>query len=354
MTGRQRTLAAIRGEPHDRIPVAQHNFTFCARQAGLTMTEFRGHPKRAARALADAAHRFGYDCIIIDFDTCTLAEAMGATLVYPEDEPARVAQPALKSLAEARHLRVPDPLRDGRLPLWLETTRELRRIVGDEKGIMGRADQGPFGLLFALRGHEELMVDVIEAPADLFQQALAICSEAGVAFAKAQLAAGADLTSIGDSAAGQSLISPAHYVRLAQPFEKRYKEGLGEGLLSLHICGKTNGIIAGMIDTGCDVLELDHWNDLARSLAVVADRACIFGNIDPSAVLSQGSTQDVLAACRRVVELAKAKTWKFALCPGCLANADVPPENIQAMTDAAQRWGRYDQPPARPPKQERA
>ena len=345
MNGRQRTLAAIRGEPHDRIPVAQHNFTFCARQAGLRMAEFRASPKRAAQALADAARRFDYDCIIIDFDTCTLAEAMGATLVFPEDEPARVEKPALKSLADAGHLRVPDPHRDGRLPLWLETTRELRRIVGDAKAIMGRADQGPFGLLFALRGHEDLMLDVLEAPAPWWLQALVICTEAGVAFAKAQLAAGADLTSIGDSAAGESLISPAHYARFAQPFEKQYKQALGDGLLALHICGKTNGIIAGMMDTGCDVLELDHWNDLSRSLDAVANRACIFGNIDPSAVLSQGSKEDVLAACRRVVELAKVRTWKFALCPGCLAHADVPPENIQAMTEAAKRWGRYDEPP---------
>jgi MtaA/CmuA family methyltransferase len=351
MTGRQRTLAAIRGTPHDRIPVAQHNFTFCARQAGLTMAGFRSNPKRAAQALADAAYRFDYDCIIIDFDTCTLAEAMGAVLVFPQDEPARVAKPAVKSLADACHLPLPDPDHDGRLPLWLETTRELRRLVGDEKAIMGRADQGPFGLLFALRGHEELMMDVIEAPEGLLGEALAICTRAGVAFAKAQLAAGADLTSIGDSAAGESLISPAHYTRMAQPFQRQYKQALGDGLLSLHICGKTNGIIAGMIDTGCEVLELDHWNDLARSLDVVANRACIFGNIDPSAVLSQGSTAEVLAACRGVVELAKARTWRFALCPGCLANADVPPENIQAMTEAAQRWGVYSQPPTSPAKQ---
>lgn len=309
------------------------------------MAEFRDHPKHAAQALADAAYRFDYDCIIIDFDTCTLAEAMGATLVFPEDEPARVEKPAVTCLANACHLRLPDPQRDGRLPLWLETTRELRRIVGDEKAIMGRADQGPFGLLFALRGHEELMMDVLEAPEELLRQSLAVCMQAGVAFAKAQLAAGADLTSIGDSAAGESLISPAHYAKFAQPFQKRYKQALGDGLLALHICGKTNGIIAGMIATGCDVFEFDHWNDLARSLDVVANRACIFGNIDPSAVLSQGSKADVLTACRHVVELAKARTWKFALCPGCLANSDVPPENIQAMTEAAKRWGVYDEPP---------
>jgi uroporphyrinogen decarboxylase len=341
LTGRQLTLAAIRGEPHDRVPVAQHNFTFCARQAGLTMDEFRYDPHKAARALADAAYRFDYDCIIIDFDTVTLAEAMGAKLVFPPDDPARTAEPLLKDLAQATDLQVPDPYKDGRLPICLEATREVRRIVGDDKAIMGRADQGPFGLLFALRGHEELMIDVLDAPEESFHRALQVCTEAGVRYARAQLEAGADLTSIGDSAAGESLISPAHYVRLAQPYERQYKQALGDGLLSLHICGKTNRIIAGMLDTGCEVLELDHWNDLAVSLDVIDSRACIFGNIDPSGVLSQGSREDVLDACRPVLEAAVRKTRRFALCPGCLANADVPPENIQAMTDAARRWGQY-------------
>ena len=246
VNSRQLILAAICGEPHSRVPVAQHNFTFCARQAGVTMNQFRRDPKLAARVLADTAFRFGYDCIIIDFDTCALAEAMGATLVFPEDEPARVETPALKSLTQIRDLKRPDPLTDGRLPLWLETTRELRRLVGDDKAIMARADQGPFGLLFQLRGHEEMMLEVIDAPEEQLRAALAICTEVGVRFAKAQLDAGADLTSIGDSAAGESLISPTDYARLAQPFEQKYKQLLGDGLLSLHICGKTNNIIRGM------------------------------------------------------------------------------------------------------------
>ncbi len=341
MNSRDLILAAIAGRPHERVPVAQHNFPFCVRQAGITQGQFRRDPKLAARVLADAAYRFGYDCIIIDFDTCALAEAMGAALEFPEDEPARVAQPALASLAGFRKLRLPDPHRDGRLPLWLETTRELRRLVGNDKAIMARADQGPFGLLFQLRGHAELMMDMLDEPAELIDEALAFCAEAGVRFARAQLAAGGDLTSIGDSASGQSLISPEHYARFAQPAQKLYKDRLGNGCLSLHICGKTNAIIEGMTMTGSDVLELDHWNDLGRSLQIVANRASVWGNIDPSSVLSQGTPEQVLEASRQVLETAKALTNRFVLCPGCLANADVPPANIQAMTDAAARWGRY-------------
>ena len=77
------------------------------------------------------------------------------------------------------------------------------------------------------------------------------------------------------------------YMKFSQPFEKRYKDDLGrEGILSLHICGRSNKIIEGMVTTGCEVLELDHHNDLDRSFGVVANRSCVFGNLDPSSVLN--------------------------------------------------------------------
>ncbi|MBI4474096.1 MAG: uroporphyrinogen decarboxylase, partial [Acidobacteria bacterium] len=231
MTGRERTLAAIRGQPHDRVPVAQHNFAFAARHVGLTMKEYAYHPAKAAQALADTAHDFGYDCIIIDCDTCVLAEAMGATITFAGDEPARIAVAPLASVRDGKSLRVPDPHQDGRLPLWLETTRLLRRQVGNELAIMGRADQGPFGLLALLRDPQLFMLDLLDEPEEEVVAALEVCGRAGVAFAQAQLAAGADMTSIGDGLSGESLLSPAMYRRFSQPFERHYKERLGQGLL---------------------------------------------------------------------------------------------------------------------------
>lgn len=332
-------MNAIRGEPHSRIPVAQHNFMFCIRHCGTTMEKFRRDPAHAARVLADVAYEFDYDCIIIDFDTCSLAEAMGSRLVFPEHEPARVAEYALPALEAVRDLPIPDPDKDGRLPLWLETTRELTRIVGDDKAVLARADQGPFGLLFQLRDSQELMMDLIDADEELIFECLNKCCEAGVRFAKAQLEAGADIVSIGDSASGESLISPEMYAHFAQPLQRRYKEMLGDGLLSLHICGKTNNIIDGMARTGCDILELDHLNDLSQSLPKIADRSCVFGNIDPSSVLTMGNRQTVLDACRNVLETARRLTRRFVLCPGCLVNSNTPDENVRAMTEAAKMWG---------------
>lgn len=342
MNSRELILKAITGEPHDRIPVAQHNFTFCIKHCGITIRQFRENPLLAAKVLADTCYDFGYDCIIIDFDTCTLVEAMGSKLEFPENEPARVKEYFLQSMDDVDKLRITDPEKDGRLPLWLETTRELRRLVGDEKAIMGRADQGPFGALFLLRQSEEMMVDLLTADESLIFRALDTCMQSGVLFAKAQLEAGADLTSIGDSAAGESLISPDLYMKFAQPYQKKYKELLGDGKIALHICGRTDNIIRGMVDTGMDVLELDHLNNIKKSMNVVDGHASIWGNLDPSSMISYGTPEMIMAESEKIMNAAKkfAKN-RFVLCPGCLVNSDAPDKNIQAMTEASLRFGQY-------------
>ena len=342
MNSRELTLAAIRGTPHPRVPVAQHNFMFCIRHCDISMDDFRYKPEVAARAFADTAYDFNYDCIIIDFDTCVLTEAMGSVLEFPEKEPARVQHYFLSSIQDVSKLKIPDPQQDGRLPLWLETTRQVRKLVGKDKAIMGRADQGPFGLLFLLRQSDELLMDLLTSDEKYLFEGLEICMEAGVRFAKAQLEAGADLTSVGDGASGESLISPRQYMKFSQPFEKMYKEKLGKGLIALHICGKSNNIIQGMIDTGFDCLEIDHLNNIEHTLRVTQDRTSIWGNVDPSSVLAFGSKEKVLNESRRILEIAKRKTWKFVLCPGCVVQSNTPPENVLAMSEASFRWGLYE------------
>ena len=69
--------------------------------------------------------------------------------------------PVLEDLREIDDLKMPDPLKDGRICEWLETVERLKAAIGDHVFIMGRADQGPFSLLCLLRGTQEFMVDLL-------------------------------------------------------------------------------------------------------------------------------------------------------------------------------------------------
>jgi len=86
--------------------------------------------------------------------------------------------------------------------------------------------------------------------------------ELELAFAKAQMAAGADLISIGDAAA--SLVGPAIYEQLVWPYEKKLIDALHAlgARVRLHICGNTRDLLGKIGALGCEIVDLDY---LARS-----------------------------------------------------------------------------------------
>lgn len=111
MNGYQRVAAVFAGRWPDTTPVMLHNFMMAAREAGVTMRQFRTDPEALARSFIEAVERYGYDGIMVDVDTVTLAAAAGVPVDSPEDEPARIRGPLLRSLAEVSDLSPVDILR---------------------------------------------------------------------------------------------------------------------------------------------------------------------------------------------------------------------------------------------------
>ncbi|MEI7898999.1 MAG: uroporphyrinogen decarboxylase family protein [bacterium] len=154
VTGLERCLTVLNGGVADRIPVVPQTFMFAAETAGFTIGEIAHSAEKMAEAQVISQEEYGYDGCVIDFDDATLAEACGARVIFREDDPAIVDESdlAVKDLRDVECLQLPDPWKDGRLPVWLEATRLLKERLGDRVFIMGRADQGPFSLACLLRG----------------------------------------------------------------------------------------------------------------------------------------------------------------------------------------------------------
>ena len=98
MNGRERIMAALRGQSPDRVPIMLHNFMMAAREAGWTQAQYRNDPQKVAQAFIQAVERYDYDGILVDIDTATLAGAVGVPVDYPEDEPGRCVHGCLESL----------------------------------------------------------------------------------------------------------------------------------------------------------------------------------------------------------------------------------------------------------------
>jgi uroporphyrinogen decarboxylase len=339
MNGRQRIAAALAGEWPDRVPVMLHNFLLAAREAGVPQRRFREDPSTVASCFIRAVEVYGYDGVLVDIDTATLAEALGVPVRLPEDEPAHCAGCCVSDLASVHQLAPPDIGRHPRVQVWAEAVRLLRAHFGEEIFIRGNCDQAPFSLAGLLRGQADWLADALDPDKqDDARALLEYCELAVVQFMRLMADAGADMLSNGDSPAGPDLISPEMYRTFAKPWEQRtaaLAHALGKPYL-LHICGNTTRILGDMLATGADVLELDYKTDVRAACDAFKDRAVFCGNLDPSGVLAFGTPERVAAKTRELLAVF-ADNPRFILNAGCAIPPVTPPANLRAMLQAARQ-----------------
>ncbi len=341
MTGYERIDAAMRGKRPDRVPIMLHNFMMAAREAGYTMAEYRWDAQKMAESHIRAVETYGYDGIVLDVDTVTLADAVGVPISFPEHEPARPAGGCLHTLSFVDDLPRPDLNNHPRVQTWLEAASILVERVGRDVYVRGNCDQAPFSLASMMRTPEKWMIDLLTEGAEpRVQHVLEFCTEVTRRFVRLMASTGVPMVSNGDSPAGPSMISPDMYRRWALPFEKRIVQAAHEAGCAyvLHICGDTGKILPDMVASGADGIELDYQTDVQAAREALGNRTVFLGNIDPSGVLALGKPREVEAKTRELLE-AFADTPRFILNAGCAIPATTPPENLRAMIRTARAFG---------------
>ena len=345
MTSLERVQAVLEGRVPDRLPVLPQGFMFAAKTAGYDIGQINRSPAKMAESPRVSLEKYGYDGCIIDVDDATLAEACGARVIFRDRDVAAVDEhhPALNDLREIDNLKLPDPLKDGRICDWLETVERLKAMLGDQVFIMGRADQGPFSLLSLLRGTQEFMMDLLTEDEEVIHHALEFATEAHIRFAKAQLEVESHATSMGDAYASPNLISPSLYRQYALPYEKKVVDALKDyhRPYAIHICGDTNKIIQDMGTTGAQILEIDWKLDMGYARSVLPDNVVLMGNINPSDPMCIGTPEQVRSQIRDIV--AKTKGRGLIISSGCALGANTKPENIAAMVESAKLYATREQ-----------
>jgi MtaA/CmuA family methyltransferase len=187
--------------------------------------------------------------------------------------------------------------------------------------------EGPAAEAADLRGVMNFLIDLMDDEA-YAAELMDRCVEVGIAFARAQVEAGADTIGIGDAIASQ--VDPRTYEKLIQPREKRLVRAIQAmgGYAKLHICGNITHLLPGIADLGTDVLDVDHMVDLAAVRAAVGDRVVITGNLDPVAVVRHGAPEAIREAVRRAYATAGNPYFVNA---GCEIPAGTPSENLRAL-----------------------
>lgn len=331
MTSRERILAMLDGQPVDRLPAMPITMMFAARYSGVPYREYATNADRLAPAQLRVAMDFEIDHVNVMSDPACEAADCGAAVVYGPDQPPALdeSNALLQDKAQLARLRVPDPTA-GRMGNRLRILEHYRAVRHD-KLVEGWVE-GPCAEAADLRGINTLMLDFYDDP-DFVRELFAFCNRMELAFAKEQIARGAELMGIGDAAA--SLVGPEIYREFVWPFEKELVDGLhrlGAGV-RLHICGNITPLLADIGRLGCELVDLDFMVPVSEARRAMGPRQVLLGNLDPVRVLQNGTPAEVRAV---VAECHRQAGPQYIIGAGCEVPRDTPAENFRALIHYAQ------------------
>jgi len=326
MTPKERIYATLKGLPCDRPAVTPIFMSWAALYVGHSYRDYYLDGDVLVKAQLAVTRDFSLDQISAISDPWREASAYGVEFDYPEQGVGIPRDILLKTPQEGAALPRLEIDRSPRMQQRVESVRRMAAEMGKTHSVLGWVE-GPLAEYADLRGVENAMMDLMDAP-EAFSRAAEVIVENAVAFAAAQAQAGADMIGVGDAAA--SLIGPHLYCEVVLPLEKRLVEGIhaAGAAVKLHICGNTSAIVDLMAQTGADVIDLDWMVSLATARQQVGPRVTLAGNFDPSGVLLQSSPDQVAKAA---ADCLAAGRPRFVLQPGCEVPPGTPEANIRAF-----------------------
>ena len=337
-TGKDRIVAAVKGQYADRVPATVMFGAYVAKLAGFTMPEFFTDAEKHAKSHVRACEIFCPDMITLAADVYLEAQALGAKVEFPEDSTSRLATHVLEDKAKLGKLRIPDPDKDNRLGYYLEACERALSEIEDVSVSGGTT--GPWTLAADLRGLENLIFDTVDDP-DFVHNLMKFTTQ----FLKVWVAKIREIgagVGMGEASASCSVASPKIYRTFIKPYHRDIAEYFKERKLhvGLHICGYIDPIMEDVLDTGIGMISIDSPSSLGKFVELAQGRAVIMGNV-PTALFAEGTEQQVEAAVRECVDTA-AKGSKYILCSGCEIPLNSDKETVDYFMRAASKYGRYN------------
>lgn len=332
MTSRERILAMIAGKRTDRLPLMPITMMFAGDLAGIPYGKYVLDHRLMVEAQVRTAERFDLDYVSAISDPAREAADLGATIKFFENQPPAIDESSalLADKKRLARLKPPDPHKGKRMRDRVKAVALFRKRVGGAKLIEGWIE-GPCAMGADLRGMNTLMYDYFDDPAfvrDLF----AFAVEMELAFARAQIEAGADLIGLGDAAS--SLVGPRIYGEFVWPWQQKLVDGLHAlgAPVRLHICGDTRPNLELMGRLGCEIVDLDSMVPLSEARAKMGTRQVLLGNLHPVHTVRDGTPEGIKQA---LAECHRQAGRRYIVGAGCEIPRGTPAENLLAMRDYA-------------------
>jgi uroporphyrinogen decarboxylase len=229
-------------------------------------------------------------------------------------------------------LRLPDPEKDGRMPICLEAGLRIQERFGRDMIVRG-ALSAPFSIACELVGAEQLLIAMIDDP-EWVSRLLAVTSEIVISYGRAFIERGLGVI-IFDSHASPPLVSPGLYRKIVLPPTSAvihyFRHELGVPLVPYILGGDTACLLDSILETGTNNILCDFRANLATFIDLLRGRPVLLrANLDPRFLLA-ASAEEIKTKVREVLTIGRRHPG-FMLGTGILPY-DLPPEKVIAVRD---------------------
>jgi uroporphyrinogen decarboxylase len=337
MNSRETILKAFEGGKPDRVPVTLFGGgMWSIKDFGTSFEELGSNTDKMVDMLVTEAARLQCDIVYAGSGYNNFhAAAFGGGIKYREMGAPDLKEHIVDEIEDVEKLDLVKVDAEPVIETVIKALRETKARIGQEYTITMTA-WGPFTLAARFVGEEAMMKatfkkkDFVHAITDKITDLLIHLYEPLVADGSL------DIISLADPTASGDLISKKQFADFAVPYLKKFTDwAKSKNVHTLvHICGNTSDRLDLMPETGASCISLDHKTDIAKAKELLYGKMCFAGNVDPVAVMLQGTPDDVRSTSTSIIETAAADGG-FVLMPGCDIPPTVPYENIQALINTA-------------------
>ncbi len=330
LTPRRRFLANLMGgRKGKRVSVSNPTSVACVELMNKLGIHFPGahiDARQMAELAAGSYEILGFDTVMPEFSVQQEAAALGCEVNWGSDTmmPEVVTHPVKR----ASDIIIPeDLLEKPSICVVLDAISLLRHEYGDRVAIIGKV-MGPWTICYHMVGVEDFLIMTVLEP-DKVTALLDAYMPVTIAFANAQLRAGADVVTLPDHATG-NMVSPKTYEKFLVPLHHKMLPQIG-GPTILHVCGKCLDRIPLIITEGYDAYHFEWQNDPKKAVEAAKGEISLLGGIDNIGALLQGTPEDVYQQARYNIEAGVA-----SIGPECAISLQTPIDNLKAIVAAAE------------------
>lgn len=338
MTSLQRVLATLSLKEPDRVPLFLLPTVQGATEMGVPLRDYFHTPSLIAEAQVCFRERYRNDCLYGFSYAAAEFEAFGGDALFYDRAPPNAGAPVLHTPDDFARLAVPKIEDCPALCRTLELQAQLRRAVGGDVPVIGVV-MSPVSLPVMQLGFPAYLRLLMEQPESL-TLLFEINEEFCVAWANAQLAAGADALVYYDPVGSCTIIEPAHYRRLCAPIAKRVLARI-KGPTATHFAsGRSFNILQDVVETGTGGVVVSGDEDLAAIKAAVGNRLPILGNLNGLAMRHWGAEETERQVKNAIAAAGVGGGFILTDHHGEIP-FDVPERVLIWIAESVECWGRY-------------